>query len=70
VRPCEVIGIDLRDWRNGRQTDYRNFNPGGEDHGQYHGSKSEEDGGANPNPEAAVLGVVDCCVCRIEGNHD
>ena len=49
---------------------YRNFNPGGEDRGQNHGSDSDENGGANPNPEAAILWVVDCGVCRIEGNHD
>ena len=43
---------------DGVQTSYRNFNPGGEDRGQNTGSDSDENGGANPNPEAAILWVV------------
>jgi len=70
MRPSEVIGIDLRDRRNGRQASYRNFNAGGEDRGQNHSSDSDENGGANPNPEAAILWAVHCRVRSIEGNHN
>ena len=70
VRSNEVVGINLRHRSNGGQASYRNFNPGGEDRGQNQGSDSDENGGANPNPEAAILGVVHCGVCHIEGNHD
>ena len=56
VRSSEVVGINLRHRRNGGQTSYRNFNPSGEDCGQNHDSDSFENGGANPNPEAPILG--------------
>ena len=69
VRPSEVVGINLRYRRNRGQSCYRNLNPGGEGCGQNHGSDSDENGGANPNPESAVFGVVHCRVRRIEGNH-
>ena len=69
VRPGEVIRKDLRDGRNRRQSGYCKLDPRGEDGGQDHGSDSDENGRANPNPEASVLGVMHCSVRSIEGNH-
>jgi hypothetical protein len=40
----------------------------GPDHSSTH--CHSQDARANPNPEAAILGVVDCLPCGIQGHHE
>ena len=69
MRAGKVVGIDLRDRRNMGKSNQEDFQPcrkHGEKHQQGGGN---QDGGANPDAKAAIGGIMNGGVCRIERDH-
>jgi len=66
VRPCEVVGIYLRNSWDTRESGNGDLDPRGCDYREERKPDSNQDGRANPNAEPPVLRVVNCRVRSIE----
>jgi hypothetical protein len=66
VRPCEVVGIYLRNGWNMRQPGHSDFYPRRRDYREDRDTDSDQDGRSNPDTKSAIRRVVDRSVCRIE----
>jgi hypothetical protein len=69
VRPCEVVGIYLRNGWNMRQPGHGDFDPRRRDYREDRDTGSEQDGRSNPEAKSAIWRIVDGSVCRIERDH-
>ena len=69
MRSGKVVGIDLRDRRNVGKPNQEDFQPCREHGEKRQQGSSDQDGGANPNPKAAIGWIMNGGVRRIERDH-
>ena len=69
VRPCEVVGIYLRNGGNMRQPGHGDFDPRRRDYREDRETDSDQDGRSNPDAKSAIRRIVNGSVCRIERDH-
>ena len=69
VRSRKIVGIHLGDGWNMRQAGQLEFNPGRQNRAYNRDTDTDQNGGTNPDAEAAVGWVVHRAMRGVEGSH-